>query len=83
MVGLQLPYLVCCHFILLELLNLLLPVFSVPCMLQKEGNCHTPFCIITLTTTLPVSKATLGKLLRDGVERIYMGFFKCGDTILR
>ena len=29
-----------------------------------------------------VSKAVLGKLLRDGVERIITGFFECIDTTL-
>ena len=29
-----------------------------------------------------VSKATFGKLLRDGVERIFMGFSECIDIIL-
>ena len=39
--------------------------------------------IVNQTKTGTVSKATLGKLLRDGVEHIiFMGFSECIDTIL-
>ena len=38
--------------------------------------------IVSQTNTGTVSKATLGKLLRDGVERIIMGFSERTGTIL-
>ena len=38
--------------------------------------------IISQTNIGTVSKATLGKLLRDRVVRIIMGFSECTDTIL-
>ena len=38
--------------------------------------------IISQTNTGPVSKATLWKLMRDGVERIIMDFSERVDTIL-
>ena len=38
--------------------------------------------IINQTNIGTVSKATLGKLLRDGMERIIMGFSERVDTIL-
>ena len=38
--------------------------------------------IVSQTKIGTVSMATLGKLLRDGEERIIMGFSECIDTIL-
>ena len=38
--------------------------------------------IVNLTNIGPVSKATLWKLLRDGVERIIMDFSERVDTIV-
>ena len=38
--------------------------------------------IVNQTNIGTVSKTTLGKLLRDGVERIIMGFSERRDTIL-
>ena len=54
----------------------------------ERGNARRSFlkgrerAIVSQTNTGPFSKATLGKVLRDGVERIIMDFFGRMDTIL-
>ena len=47
------------------------------CSLKGRGR-----ATVRQTNTGTVSKTTLGKLLRDGVERIIMGFSERTDTIL-
>ena len=58
-----------------------------PCNVPAGGAARRPSlegrerAIVNQTNFASVSKATLGKLLRDGVERIIMGISKLIDTV--
>ena len=53
---------------------------SARCKISSLKSCDR--AIINQSKIEIVSRATLGKRLRDGVECIIMGFQKCIDTIL-